>query len=172
MVLPLSSRSEYSWYMEGLEILSQPYEGYSPNEAARIVGMWDKYSDKIHELFHSVMREASTCPNKELSDYGKRFYELSIAIYTRALDKHYARRGRKDPYRINLPPRRLTSLELYQLLPKIYEKIVCHFHALLNETNYMYSAVMSWNAMYFILDVIFGRREILRRLGIDYDYYL
>lgn len=137
MVLPLSSRNEYSWYMEGLEILSQPYEGYSPDEAARILDMWNKYSDRIHELFHRVMREASSCPNKELSDYGKRFYELSISIYSGALKKHYARIGRKDPYRINLPPRRLTTLELYLLLPKIYEKIVCHFHALLNETNYV-----------------------------------
>lgn len=125
----------------------------------------------IHEVFHSVMRETGTRPNKELSDYGKRFYELSIAIYSDALEKHYARIGRQDPYRINLQPRRLTTLELYQLLPKLYEQIVCHFHALLNETNYLYTAVMSWNAMYFILDVIFGRREILRRFEIEYDYY-
>ncbi len=93
-------------------------------------------------------------------------------MYSGALEKHYARIGRPNPYRINLPPRRLTSLELYQLQPILYEQIVRHFHALLNETNYSYTGVMSWNAMYFTLDVIFGRREILRRMGIDYDYYL
>ncbi len=158
--------------MEGLEILSQPYEGYTPDESARIIDMWNKYSDKIHEVFQSVMREANSRQYKELSDYGKRFYELSISVYSGALEKHYARIGRQNPYRINLPPRRLTSLELYQLQPILYEQIVRHFHALLNETNYSYTGIMSWNAMYFTLDVIFGRREILRRMGIDYDYYL
>jgi hypothetical protein len=172
MVLPFTSGDEYGLYNEGLEILSQPYEGYTPDEAARIVDMWNKYSDKIHEVFQSVMLEAPTRPNKELSEYGKRFYELSIAVYSAALEKHYARIGKQNPYQIKMPPQRLTSLELYQLLPKSYEQIARHLHALLNETNYTYTAIMSWNAMYFTLDVIFGRREVLRRVGIEYDYYL
>ncbi len=60
MVTPLSNGDEYGWFMEGLEILSQPYEGYTPDESARIIDMWNKYSDKIYDVSRSVMREVNT----------------------------------------------------------------------------------------------------------------
>lgn len=107
------------------------------------------------------MQEADTSPGKELGENGKRFFEMVIALYIAAIEKNYARIGQQNPYRIQMPPRHSASTEIYRVEPQLYQIILNLFHGLLNETNYNYTARISWNAMCFMFAVIFGRREII-----------
>jgi hypothetical protein len=103
--------------------------------------------------------------NRELTPIGRKVFEAAIALYSSALDKHYTRTGKQNPNSINLPSRRLSSNELIVLHANILSFVVPLYKKLLAETNYTFTAIMSWNCMYFALDVVFARRWITETLG-------
>ena len=154
---------EFGWIQDGAEILSQPYEGYTPDEHARIINMWNEYSDRIHECTKRCIADASARTNGEFSPNCRRFVETLFAFNIAVVEKHYKRIGTQNTNRITLPP--ILSLSEFVTYNNIVSSPIPNiFNNLQAQTNYQYTGVMSWNAMYFALDVIFGRRLIVEKL--------
>ena len=53
-----------------IKIPPQPYGGYTPNEAAEIIEIWNEYSIRMHELINGAIQEAKNNPSKQIAECG------------------------------------------------------------------------------------------------------
>jgi hypothetical protein len=142
----------------------QPYEGFTPNEAEGIIEIWNEYSNRMHELINRAIQDAKNNPSKQFAECGRSIFEAAISLYDAAIEKHYSRIGRPNPNKIVLPAsHRLSFAELIVTHMRLRSVIDFLFKSLLAETNYKETGIISWNMMYLVLDVTFGRRGIVEQ---------
>ena len=146
-----------------IKIPTRPYGGYTPNEAAEIIEIWNEYSIRMHELVNRAIQEAKNYPNKQINECGgKSILEAAISIYDAAIENHYSRIGRPNPNQILLPVlHHLSSAELIITHMRLCSVVDFLFKNLLAETNYKGTGIISWNMVYLAMDVTLGRRNII-----------
>jgi hypothetical protein len=148
-----------------IKIPPQPHEGYTPNEAAEIIEIWNEYSIRMHELVNKAIQEAKSNPGKKIAECrGKSILEAAISLYDAAIENHYSRIGRPNPNKIVLPViHQISSAELIITHMRLCSVVDFLFKCLLVETNYKGTGIISWNMVYLAMDVTLGRRDIIEQ---------
>lgn len=147
-----------------IKILPQPYEGFTPNEAAEIIEIWNEYSNRMHELINIAIQETKNNPSKQFAEHGRSIFEAAISLYNAAIEEHYFRIGRLNPNKIVLSGfDHLSSAELILIHMRLCSVVDFLSKNLLAETNYKETGIISWNMVYLAMDVIFGRRDIIEQ---------
>lgn len=147
-----------------IKIPPQPREGYTPNEAAEIIEIWNEYSIRMHEFVNRTTQEAKNNPNKQIAECGRLIFEAAISLYDAVIENHYSRIRRPNPNKIVLPViHQISSAELIMTHMRLCSVVDFLFKSLLAETNYKETGVINWNLVYLAMGVTLGRRNIIEQ---------